>query len=80
MNTREIVDNVRLLLDHRVSIDEFGDWMLVNTENLMRQRGVDDATKNLAYTIQRQMTEFDVGNINEENLRRELASTIQPYG
>jgi hypothetical protein len=80
VNTREIVDNVKLLLDHRVSVDEFGDWMLVNTENLIRQGEVDDATRNLAYAIQLKMTEFDVGNINEENLRRELATTIQPYG
>jgi len=79
VNTGEILDNVKLLLDHRVSVDEFGDWMLVYTANLIRHGGVDDATRNLAYAIQQIMTEFDVGKITEQHVREQLAKIIQPY-
>lgn len=77
-STREIVDNVKLLLDNRVSIDDFGDWMLVYTAKIM-QDGADDTTRQLAYAIQDRMTTFDTDHLDESALRLELAKAIKPF-
>jgi hypothetical protein len=78
-NIRDIVSHVTLLLDNRVSLDEFGDWMLLYIGKIMFGGDADNATRQLAYAIQSHMTEFDIGQINEQTLRRELANAIQPF-
>ena len=78
-NIQEIVDHVTLLLDNRMSLDEFGDWMLAYTGNVMFKGDADNATRQLAYAIQSHMTTFDTGQITEQTLRQELAKAIQPF-
>jgi hypothetical protein len=77
-NIHEIVSHVLLLLDNRVSVDEFGDWMLLYTGDVVWESGADEATRQLAYAIQTYMTTFDTGHIGEETLRQELAKAIRP--
>jgi hypothetical protein len=76
---REIVSHVMVLLDNRVSLDEFGDWILLYTSKLVFERGADNASRQLVYAIQSHMTEFDIGLIDQETLRQELAKDIQPF-
>jgi hypothetical protein len=78
-NIDEIVSHVSLFLDNSVSVDEFGDWMLLYTGNLIWEGSTDNATRQLAYSIQSQMAIFDTGQITEERLRHELARAIEPF-
>ena len=78
-NIRDIVSHVTFLLENRVSMDEFGDWILLCTDEITFRGGADDATRQLAYAIQSQMTNFDIGHIDKETLLQELAKTIQPF-
>jgi hypothetical protein len=76
-NIHEIMSHVPLLLDNRVSIDEFGDWMLLY--NVIWEGGADNATRQLAYAIQSSMTTFGTDHIDEETLRQQLAKAIKPF-
>lgn len=78
-NIPDIVNHVMFVLENRVSVDEFGDWMLVYTDKIMSGGEADSATRQLAYAIQSQMTNFDIRRISEESLRQELAKLIQPF-
>jgi len=78
-NSQEIVSHIQLLLDNRVSLDEFGDWMLRYTSNMMFKGGADNATRDLAYAIQSHMTNFDTGQVTEKALRQTLAKAIEPF-
>jgi hypothetical protein len=75
----EIVTHAQLFLDKRMSADDFGDWMLRYTGNIMYEGGADDATRKLAYTLQERMTIFGIERLDEETLRQELARIIQPF-
>jgi hypothetical protein len=80
LSVQEIVRGTILLLDDRVSIDEFGDWMLVQVGRIKyREVAPDNATAELAHTIQCYMTSLDVGEIDEQKLRGKLAEAIDPY-
>jgi hypothetical protein len=78
-NVQEIVSHVTLLLERRISLDEFGDWMLLYTGDITFKSGADKATRELAYAIQSHMTNFDTGHGNEQTLREELSKAIQPF-
>jgi hypothetical protein len=71
----KIVSHVLLLLDNRTSLDEFGDWMLMYTANIMRN----NATRELAYAIESDMTSFDTGRLDEDSLRQKLRKAIEPF-
>ena len=78
-NIQEIVSHVTLLLARRVSVDEFGDWMLLYTGDIVFKSAADNATRELAYAIQSHMTAFDTGHTDEQTLRQELSKAIQPF-
>jgi hypothetical protein len=44
----EIVSHVTMVLERRISLDEFGDWMLSYTGDIMFRSGADKATRELA--------------------------------
>ncbi len=75
----EIVSQVSLLLDNRVSLDEFGNWMLLCTADIMWKHEADVPTKELARAIQTHTTDFEIGQIDEKRLREEPAKAIQPF-
>ena len=78
-NVDEIVSQVLLLLPNSISLDEFGDWILLYTVKIMRDSDVDNTTRELAYAVQSDMTSFDTGQIDEDALRQKLKRAIEPF-
>lgn len=73
------MSHVLLLLHNRTSLDEFGDWMLLYAANITRNSEVDDATRELAYAIESDMTSFHTGHLDEDSLRQKLRKAIEPF-
>lgn len=74
----EIVRQVTLVLEDRLSIRDFGDWATVSTWDVLHAP-CDQVIKELMCGVQSKMTAFDLGQIDEKTLRQELANAIQSF-
>jgi hypothetical protein len=73
-----LVRSIRLFLDNRISVDDFGGGVLVTFGDTAYETGKASA-RELASLVLEQVRRLDLGQIDEKILRQELAKAIQPF-
>ena len=76
-NVQEIYEHVRQMLENRLPYEAFEDWVGDQAWNV---QALDDAAaRQLIYYIRGQVNGFESGDLNERELREELANAIAPF-
>jgi hypothetical protein len=63
-----------MLLDERIDLDSFEDWLVQNTWNIHLSRSA--AAEDLTFAVEELLSEHSSGHLDERELRRELSRLL----
>jgi hypothetical protein len=74
VSSSQIRDILSQLLDNKVDLDAFEDWLIQNTWNIHQSGST--AAEALTFAIEESLSEYSSGHLGEKELRNELSQVL----
>ena len=74
VSSSQIREQMAMLLDKKIDLDSFEDWLVQNTWNIHLSGSV--AAESLTFAIEESLSEYSSGHQSEKKLREELDALI----